>query len=1493
MSEKNRDPIIDYEDPKELDGKYKDFLIEQFVKMAKKNKQLEASEKELAESNEVIRKMGMKVLDKIKQQIEYGLDEQNDPRANIKKALEIMSDSNIGTERLVGVEPKSGTTAKERSEWKPLKLPTATPTFSGRANERLEEWLFKINECFFNLRVVDSVEKLHLATTHVSEGPLKELMAYMKRDKKANWEGFEKLLKSLYEPRQLTLRVRTQLRHLRQKDSIQKYIKRFRELMVQLPNLGEEEALVAFTDGLNDKFRYEVVKGKCKTITEAIECVTELDYCNTGGTEEVNTVKKVNYARFKGGKQNYRFPRSGGTQGFQKRTLNQNNGRVNRKGPYDDPNRVFKKCFRCKKTGHLRKDCRVKLAGDSDDSKGVKEESNGSKEEYRKKWGPRKKENRPPQKSNVLSICNPNMDADSLKCVTGTVNGVEMKMALDSGATCCIISARVARENQFKVLDSEIKIKVATNEVENVVGVTEPMYIDVQGHSCTLELYVINHEDHAVLLGLNWFMATGAQFCPSEGVLRFKSEIVFLESEEKYVGEESTEQILMSELATGADSDDIEGETDWPVSEEHKVEAVEKLNKEQEREFEAVKGDIMRRFAKTYMDLGENKTYEFKIRLSSDQVVFQHPYRKSMKERDEIKEEIKKMLEAKVIRQSHSPWSSPVLVIPKKDGSKRMCVDYRKLNAITVTENWPLPVIRDILDRLSGSTWFSALDLRSGYWQIKMARESIPLTAFSTPDGHYEFLRLPFGLKCAPAHFSRVMHQVLGNLAHVEIYLDDLTVHSSTFSEHMMHIKSVLSALKKAGLKVNSAKCTWCAREIKILGHIVSQKSVSMDPSKIEAVKNRIPPRTVKEVQAYLGLCNYYRRFIKDFSKIAAPLFRLLQKDKKWEWTAECQKAFEDLKDALTSYPILRHPDPSKPFILQTDSSGYAIGAILSQVDNGKEYACGYESRILKNAEIHYGITEKECLAVVFGVKKFRVYLYGTRFRIVSDHSSLLWLMSIRDPTGRLARWSIYLQGYDFEIVHKKGSAHTNVDALSRPPVPMEIKEVMSMKMVEEDELSVKNLDPYDNEALLYYLKHRRHQDGLSRKQVRRVENVEQHFKLEDDELYYRKEVDGIRFLRIPRVDERNELVLRHHLLGHFQAKTTLNRLQEAYYWRNMEATVKMVVSRCLTCLRHQKVPAENHPAQAIEVTGLHDRISMDLIFGLPRTEEGYTGILTIVEALSKRAEAYPIKSKTMEEISGHVWNYICRQGCAKEILTDQGNEFNNKMLHALLSNVGVEHKVTSAYSPRTNGQCEKFNSTLMQALRKHAEENPTMWHKWIDYILMAYNSRVHSVTKFTPFELFFGRKMNGFEAWSTRPQQDEVAALHQRTMEIKRQVEGLVEAAKTNIRKGQMRQREIQDSQNRVAKDVLEQGTNVFLKAEGIIGKLTPRYRGPYKVKEVTRRGNYILENALGEPLEMSVPRYKLKVVGLEEEDGYENCEVEKILDFKKIKDQLVYLVK
>ena len=331
-----------------------------------------------------------------------------------------------------------------------------------------------------------------------------------------------------------------------------------------------------------------------------------------------------------------------------------------------------------------------------------------------------------------------------------------------------------------------------------------------------------------------------------------------------------------------------------------------------------------------------------------------------------------------------------------------------------------------------------------------------------------------------------------------------------------------------------------------------------------------------------------------------------------------------------------------------------------------------------------------------------------------------------------------------------------------------------------------------------------------------------------------------------------------------------------------------------MTCQRHEKVPAVNHPALAIEVTGIHDRISVDLILGLPLTDEGYLGIITICESLSKRVEAYPIKSKAMGEISQHVWSYICRYGPPKECLSDQGNEWCNSMFKNMLSSLGVEHKVTSAYFARTNGQVERNNRTLMQSLRKHTEEHPTQWNKWLDFVVMAYNSRVHSSTNFTPHELCFGRKMNGFESWDTKPATDDVAALNQRALQIKNLVENQHELAKLNIKKSQEIQKRNQDSNSRVEAEFLTPGTSVFVKTEGILSKLTPRYRGPFTVVEVTSKGNYILENALEERLDMSVPRSKLKVVDSEyDENNYENAEIEKILDFKKDGNQFIYLVK
>ena len=373
-------------------------------------------------------------------------------------------------------------------------------------------------------------------------------------------------------------------------------------------------------------------------------------------------------------------------------------------------------------------------------------------------------------------------------------------------------------------------------------------------------------------------------------------------------------------------------------------------------------------------------------------------------------------------------------MINKKDGSSRFCVDYRRLNEVTQQDQFPLPRIDDILDRLSGSTWFTALDLKSGYWQVQMHPDSIAKTAFSTPDGHYEFLRLPFGLKNAPADFSRVMHQAFGHLDFIQIYLDDITIHSKSFEQHIQHISEVFKILQHLDLRINWAKCAWCQRKVQLLGHIVSYNTVQMDPSKIVAIKEMQAPKTIKQIQQFLGLCGYYRRFIHQFSHITQPLYALLKKDTEWKWSKECQDAFQLLISKMVDYPILRQPQMDRPFTIFTDASSTAIGAVLSQHDDdGSEYVCAYGSRLLKGAELHYGITEKECLAVLWAIRHYRIYVFETHFTVVTDHSALTWLMKITDPTGRLARWSIYLQAFSFTIIHRKGLKHSNVDALSRP----------------------------------------------------------------------------------------------------------------------------------------------------------------------------------------------------------------------------------------------------------------------------------------------------------------------------------------------------------------------------------------------------------------------------------------------------------------------------
>jgi hypothetical protein len=427
------------------------------------------------------------------------------------------------------------------------------------------------------------------------------------------------------------------------------------------------------------------------------------------------------------------------------------------------------------------------------------------------------------------------------------------------------------------------------------------------------------------------------------------------------------------------------------------------------------------------------------------------PYRLSRSEDHVIKGEVQKMLDAGVIIPSNSPWSSSPVLVPKPDGSVRFCIDYRPLNAVTKRDNYPMPRIDDTLDSLGQSVqYISKIDCKSAFWLIPVAPEDRPKTAFITKEGLYEFVSMPFGLRNAPATLQRFVNTLLADLLgkFCVIYLDDCLIYSNTFEEHTKHFQQVLERFRAVGFKVNAAKCELLAREVLFLGHIITKAGIKPNPAKVQAVRDALPPSNISEVRSFLGLANYYRRFLPNMASISAPLTMLTRKGISFDWSLDCQEAFESIKGMLTKAPLLRYPDFSREFILYTDWQPGATAAILGQEGEDGEYVIAYASRTLHGAELNYSPTDGELLAIVWAVKLFRPYLYGVHFTIVTDHKALKWLLTTRNLSAKLARYAIDLQEYDFDIVHRAGSLHGNVDGLSRLRQPAyEDMEDMSMPL--------------------------------------------------------------------------------------------------------------------------------------------------------------------------------------------------------------------------------------------------------------------------------------------------------------------------------------------------------------------------------------------------------------------------------------------------------------
>jgi transposase InsO family protein len=719
-------------------------------------------------------------------------------------------------------------------------------------------------------------------------------------------------------------------------------------------------------------------------------------------------------------------------------------------------------------------------------------------------------------------------------------------------------------------------------------------------------------------------------------------------------------------------------------------------------------------------------------------------YPLSHAEHEEIDRQVKEMEKQGVIEESTSAWNSPVILVKKKDGSLRFCVDFRALNDKTIIDAYPLPRIDNYLDVLGKARFFSTIDLITGYWQILLDEQDKAKTAFSTRNRHLQFKVMPFGLAGAPATFQRAMDILLTGISwqYCLVYLDDILIYSETFEEHIQHIDEVLKRLDEANFKVKPEKCQWGQNSVKFLGHIVSQNGLSMDPEKIEAIKRAEEPKNTTELQRFLGLANYYRKFVPEYAKVARPLHEIQSNKSAFNWTENCQKVFDQLKTLLSQEPLMAFPDFKKKFILETDASNFAIGAVLSQEYEEGRRVIAYFSKTMTKHQINYSVTEKECLAVVKAVKHFRQYLYQHEFDIYTDHQCLTWLKSMREPMGRLARWILELAEFKFNVYYHSGKTNVAADALLREPVVQQVMTIFDNFNIATEQRSDNHLKP-----LIDYLV-----DGTKPKdefERARIAAAADHFVLDDNGTLIRVEQSkkGAAFQVVIPWQLRGIVLRSCHsdiTSGHFGFQRTLDLVRERYYWETMTTDTKKFVRACIACqLSKKSRRKKNGLLKSITATEPWEIIGIDFIGPIRESKKGNRYILVITDYFTKWPEAYALReASTKEAAKILVTKIFPRHGLPKKILSDQGSQFTSNLFSELLEEMKIKKMQTTAYHPQCDGQVERLNSVLKTQITIFCDQRQFDWDEWLPLVLLAYRRTKHSVTGYSPYFMLHGREL-------------------------------------------------------------------------------------------------------------------------------------------------------
>ncbi|KAI3774094.1 hypothetical protein L1987_48637 [Smallanthus sonchifolius] len=1194
------------------------------------------------------------------------------------------------------------------------------------------------------------------------------------------WEEFKEMMKEEYCPRDEIQKLEGEFWNLKMEGSeIELYTTRSHELATMCPHMvtPDYKRIELYIGGLVPQIQSMVTSSNPATIQQTIRLAHKLtDQAVTQGTlpliRSVSKPTDTHKCKFdhhsntpnhsnshsKGPQPNqsqFNHPQQQQQRRFEPtKNFNQSTssghaakdcrGELQAKQPFQQPGST-RGCFECGKEGHIRKNCpQLKKGGNGNHN--PNQNNNGNGRNNGNVGG-----NGAKARAFVLGSGEARYDHN---VVTGKflVNNYFASVLFETGADRSFISKKLSDmiKGTQTLLKAKYTIEIANGQIIEATHILKGCKLELAKHIFDIDLMSVILGSFDVIVGMDWLSENQAENICHEKIVRIP-------------------------LPSG-ETLSIQGER----VEEKKIEDIPIV-----REFLEV-------FPEDLPGLPPHRQVEFQIDLAPRAApIARAPYKLAPSELQELSTQLQDLLDKGFIRPSSSPWGAPVLFVKKKDGTFRMCIDYRELNKVTIKNRYPLPRIDDLFDQLQGSSFYSKIDLRSGYHQLRVREEDISKTAFRTRYGHYEFM-------------------------FVIVFIDDILIYSKNKEEHEEHRRLILELLKREQLYAKFSKCEFWIREVQFLGHVVNEKGIHADPSKIEAIKNWAAPTTLTEVRQFLGLAGHYRRFIEGFSKIAQPLTALTQKGKAYNWGDNQESAFQHLKQKLYSAPILALPKGTDDFVVYCDASIQGLGCVLMQRENVIVYA----SRQLKVHERNYTTHDLELGAVVFALKIWRHYLYGTKCTFYTDHKSLQHIFEQKELNMRQRCWVKLLNNYDCAIRYHPGKANVVADALSRKETKP--KRVRALQLTIHPGLPDK-IRSAQREALK--------EENLPLESTRGLE------------AQLEVKSDGIRYFAeriwVPVFGNLRELVMdeshKSHYSIHPGSDKMYHDLKVLYWWPKMKADIATYVSKCLTCA---KVKVEyQKPSGLLQQPEIPmwkwEQISMDFITKLPRTPTGCDTIWVIVDRLTKSAHFLAIKETDKMDKLTHTYlkEIVSRHRVPISIISDRNARFTSRFWQSLHKASGTRLDMSSSYHPQTNGQTECTIQTLEDILRARVIDFGNTWESHLPLVEFSYNNSYHTSIKAAPFEALYGRKCRSRICWT------EVGDSQLTGPELVFETSEKIVQIRNRMAAARDRQKSYADKRRKPLE--FQIGDMVLLKVspwKGVIrfgkqGKLNPRYVRPFKI--------------------------------------------------------------